>query len=139
MQPSGAVQSAIRESDQALCRQIAEWEPLEFGVAHYAPQFATLPAANQLRDVWLANVNGEEAYRRTEDYYRARGLTCWLWTPAAAQPVEPLAALLSPMGWRRADLTVMGLAHWGAAAPAPNPAVRILPARAMHRRRTRPV
>ena len=90
MQPSGAVQSAIRESDQALCRQIAEWEPLEFGVAHYAPQFATLPAANQLRDAWLAKVDGDEAYRRAEDFYRARGLTCWR-PKSSINKIPPLA------------------------------------------------
>ncbi len=123
--------SAVRRSEQALAEQVAQWEALEFGVAYTSANFPTLGAANQLRDAWLAEIDGESAFDRTETYFRERNLTCLAWTPAAGQAVEPLEALLAPKGWRRVDSLAMGLTDWAVADAAADPSIRVLPARAM--------
>jgi GNAT superfamily N-acetyltransferase len=144
--------TAIRRSDRALVEQIAQWESLDFGVAYTSTGFATLPEANQLRDVWLADVDGPTAFTRAEAYYAQRGLTCQAWTAASSQPPEPVDALLISKGWRRVDRLAMALVHWNApmehgrprhgevstrlwnAPQVPSvPSIRILPARAMRK------
>ena len=123
--------TAVRRSNRALVEQVAQWESLEFGVAFYS---ATLPreaAANQLQDAWLAEVDGATAYERAEAYYRERNATCLAWTPASAQAIEPLEALLLPKGWRRVDCLAMHMTDWSALDAQANAAIRVLPARAM--------
>jgi len=125
------VLTALRRSDRALAEQISQWESLEFGVVYYSSAYPRLAEANQLRDVWLADVDGETAYIRAERYYAERGLSCLSWTPASAQPVEPVEKLLRAKGWRRVDVVAMGLVNWDGLKVAPDPSIRILPARAM--------
>lgn len=123
--------SAVRRTDQALAEQVARWESLEFGVAYCSKAFASLAAANQLRDVWLAEIDGETAFGRAEAYFAERNLTCRAWAPAAAQEVEPLEAVLVPKGWQRVDALAMHLTDWSACDAQIEPAIRVLPARAM--------
>lgn len=129
--------SALRRSELALCEQVSSWEALAFGVAHCAPAFPGDAGLNQLRDVWLADVDANVAFNRCEAYYAERGLTCLAWSPAADQPVAPVADLLSPLGWRKKLLTAMALdeSHLteASAGATAEPAIRILPARAMRR------
>jgi GNAT superfamily N-acetyltransferase len=132
--PSDAdVLTALRRSDRALAEQLSQWESLDFGVAYYSPAFASLAEANQLRDVWLADVDAASAYARAEAYYAERGVKCFSWTPASAQPVEPVEKLLLAKGWRRVERLAMGLVNWDALNAAPRPSIRTLPARAMPR------
>jgi len=130
---SDQVLAAVRRSDRAMAEQLSTWESLDFGVAHTSPQFADLPEANQLREVWLADVRPEEAYARTEAYYAERGLSCRRWTPSSGQDPQPIETFLVPRGWQRIEHAVFGLADWATAEIAPPPAVRVLPARAMPR------
>lgn len=125
--------SAVRRSDQAMCEQIATWETLEYGVAFCNPEIPSFAGANQLRDVWLADMDGETAFARAEAYYAERGLTCLRWTPASGQAVEPVETLLAGKNWRRVENVAMGLKDWGASAAADDETVRVLPARAMRR------
>jgi len=131
MNESGEVISAVRRSDRALVEQLSEWESLEFGVAHTSPRHPALASANQLREVWLADVSPEAAYERAESYYSERGLTCRLWTPASGQAVEPVERLLLSQGWRAWDRAAMYLTSMDALTDAMPPAIRVLPARAM--------
>lgn len=123
--------SAVRRSDRALAEQVSTWESLEFGVTHSSASFPTVFGANQLRDAWLVDVDGETAFERTEAYYRERNLTCLAWTPASSQAVEPLEALLIPKGWRRIDSLAMHMTDWSALDASSNQEIRVLPARAM--------
>jgi GNAT superfamily N-acetyltransferase len=125
------IPNAVRRSDRALVEQVSKWESLDYGVAHSSDAFPTLAAANQLRDAWLAEIDGETAFEQAESYYRLRGLTCRAWTPASDQAIEPLDALLMPKGWRRVDHLALNLADWGARETPPTPTIRVLPARAM--------
>lgn len=125
--------SAVRRSDQSLCEQVAQWESLEFGVAYTCASFPSFVGGNQLRDAWLAEIDGPTAFERAEAYYRERSLTCLAWTPAAGQAIEPLEALLVPKGWRRVDRLAMSLADWGILDVEADAAIRVLPARAMPR------
>jgi ribosomal protein S18 acetylase RimI-like enzyme len=129
--PPDDIIAAVRRSDRAWCKQVCQWETLPFGVAYYSTRFVSLADANQLRDVWLAELDGAAAYEQAEAFYQQRGAKCQVWVPAGAQPVEPVEALLTKRGWRRAELTVMSLARRDAANAPPD--VRILPARAMRR------
>jgi ribosomal protein S18 acetylase RimI-like enzyme len=69
------------------------------------------------------------AFAEAEAYFAARGLRCRRWAPAAEQPVEVLQPFLESHGYRCRDLRAMRLGEWPHVAP--NPAIRILPARAM--------
>ncbi len=122
---------AVRRSDRALVEQVSEWESLEYGVAHTSPRHPALASANQLREVWLADVDAETAYKRTEDYFQSRGLMCRLWTPASGQAPEPVERLLLSRGWRCVDRAAMHLTSMDALTDASPPAIRVLPARAM--------
>lgn len=123
--------SAVRRSDQALCEQVARWEALDIGVAYCSTNFPILAVANQLRDAWLAEVDGPSAYERAETYYRERHLTCLAWTPASGQAIEPLEGLLTPKGWRRVDRLAMSLTDWSILESESEATIRVLPARAM--------
>lgn len=125
--------SAVRRFDQAWCEQICEWESLAHGVAYCSAEFPSLPEAHQLRDVWLADADAEQAYQQVEEYYRERGASCHLWVPGSGQPVEPVEALLVGKGWRREERTAMSLTRMDAIDGSADETVRILPARAMPR------
>lgn len=123
--------SAVRRTDQALAEQVARWESLEFGVAYCSAAFPSFAGANQLRDVWLVEIDGETAFGRAEAYFTERSLSCCGWTPAAAQAIEPLEALLIPKGWRRVDSLAMHMTDWNALDAPTDREIRVLPARAM--------
>ena len=126
--------TAARRCEQAWWEHICESEPLEYGVAFTAPSYPTYAAAQQLRDVWLHEVDGPTAYDRAERYFAERDLTCHAWSPAAGQETEPVAAVMAQRGWQRSSLIALGMADTSA---VPDPAVvdgiRVLPARAMRR------
>lgn len=123
--------AAVRRSDRALVEQLSDWESLEFGVAHTSSRHPALASANQLREVWLAEISAESAYERAEAYYAERALTCRLWTPASGQAPEPVERLLLSRGWRCMDRAAMYLTTMDALTDAMPPAIRVLPARAM--------
>ncbi len=125
------VLAAARRSETALHEQIAQWEPLEFGVAYWASAFPHSAEANQLRDVWLADVDARSAFQRAEAFYAERGLTCRAWSPSAAQDVAPVASFLVDAGWRPMETLAMGLADSIGLSTVAATNVRILPARAM--------
>jgi len=122
--------SAVRKSDQALCEQLTDWESLHIGTAHWSHDH---PAANQLRDAWLADVPPDEAYHRAESFFAERSLVCRRWVPAQDQPLEPIDALLTPHGWQRVTCDAYYLDNWDALPPPDETAPTILPARAMRR------
>ena len=123
--------TAVRRSERALAEQISEWESLEIGVAHVSTKYPTLPEANQLREVWLADVAGEAAFARAEQYYSERDLICRAWIPASAQDITPIDRMLSVRSWDRINTVAMGLVNWRGMTSAISDAIKILPARAM--------
>jgi GNAT superfamily N-acetyltransferase len=126
--------AAARRSELTLCQQVSQWEPLSFAVAHRSTAFPHAFEANQLREVWLADVDGEDAYEQCEDYYRRFGAVCRAWSPAEAQDPTPVAEVLEGRGWRSVELAALGMAHPAADRAAEPPAnLRILPARAMRK------
>jgi ribosomal protein S18 acetylase RimI-like enzyme len=123
--------TAVRRSERALVEQLSEWESLEFGVAHVSSKYPTLARANQLREVWLADLNGEAVFAKAEAYYSQRDLVCRAWVPASGQPIEPIDRMLDVRSWTRVQKVAMGLVNWRGMTSAANEAIRILPARAM--------
>lgn len=123
--------AAVRRSELTLVEQVTQWESLTYGVAHWSDEFPESPHANQLRDVWLADIDAPTAYERAEAFFAERGRRCQTWSPAASQPVEPIESLLAARGWRREQLDCWGLESWDwLESPTPD-AIRVLPARAM--------
>lgn len=128
--------AAARRAERAWAEQVCEWEALDFGVAYTSAKYPTLAESAQLRDAWIADADPNEIYDRCESHFRDRNLTCRQWTPASGQDVDVVASLLAAKGWLRSDRLALGLVSLQSAiesAPADNPAVRILPARAMRR------
>ena len=128
------VLSAAGRTEQVWWEQICEWESLDYGVAFTCKRYPSLSEAQQLRDVWLADIAGRDAFDRADSYFSERGLTCSIWTPASGQEDAPVDALLAEKGWRRESIVALGLAN---ADQCPveleHEGVRILPARAMRR------
>lgn len=122
---------AAQKSELALCEQLSEWESLPYGVAFWSAEYPKAPEANQLRDVWLADVDGDTAFEKAEAYFAAKGVACGRWTAASGQNVEPVARALTSRGWVRRVSTVWGLSSWDWLEFVPNDAIRVLPARAM--------
>ena len=131
MSDANSTVTAAQKSELALCEQLSEWESLPYGVAFWSDDFPGAPEANQLRDVWLADVDGEAAYEKAETYFDSKGVSCGRWTPASGQDVEPVARVLNSRGWIRRISTVWGLSSWDWLEVVPNDAIRVLPARAM--------
>jgi ribosomal protein S18 acetylase RimI-like enzyme len=123
--------SAARRSDQAWCEQVCQWESLGFGVAYFARDFPSLAETQQLRDVWLNQVDPQAAYEQTETFFHERELICSRWALSPEQDVQQAEALLVPLGWKRRDWLAMGLARWDSASEEADESIRILPARAM--------
>ena len=131
--PSNEALTAARRTEQVWWEQICAWESLEYGVAFTCARYPTLAKAQQLRDVWLADVDGPDAFERAEAWFAERGLTCGLWSPASGQPVEPVAEIMGARGWRAESLVVLRYAANDTPAPPEPGTERILPARAMRR------
>ncbi len=131
MATSDDIIAAVRRSELALVEQISQWESQTYGVAFWSNEFADSAAANQLRDVWLADVDGPTAYEQAEAFFAERGVVCRTWVPASGQAVEPIGAVLSARNWRREELIAWGLSSWDWVDAKSNPAIRVLPARAM--------
>lgn len=131
MNITDAIVTAARKSEQALCEQLSQWESLPYGVAFWSEAFPWAAEANQLRDVWLADVNGQSAFEQAEAYFEQRGLTCGRWTTASGQAVQPVADILVRHGWRKRTSTVWGLSSWALLESPANESIRVLPARAM--------
>lgn len=131
---SNDVLSAARRTEQVWWEQICEWESLEYGVAFTCRRYPSLADAQQLRDAWLADVDGPEAFRRAEAWYAERGLTCSLWTPASGQDDGQIESLMTMLGWRRENIVALGLSDVEhSPSETELDGVRILPARAMPR------
>lgn len=131
---SNEVLSAARRTEQVWWEQICEWESLEYGVAFCCRRYPSVAEAQQLRDVWLADIEGREAFDRAEAYYAERGLTCSQWTPASGQDDDQVNALMTDKGWQREDIVALSLADIEKSpAELEREGVRILPARAMRR------
>lgn len=106
--------AAVRRSDQALCEQVSTWESLDYGVAHWSEDCPELADGNQLRDVWLATMDGAAALAACDAFFGERGLTCQRWTPASGQAIEPVEAIMRQRGWRCVRSAAMGLRDWNA-------------------------
>ncbi|MBI5764338.1 MAG: GNAT family N-acetyltransferase [Planctomycetes bacterium] len=125
--------TAYRRSERSLVEQVSQWESLDYGVAYWSAAHPALAEANQLRDVWLADVAADEAFARAEDFFAQRGARCGKWTAASSQSEGPVLDLMTSKGWQRVETQVMSLARWNLAEVAVDPAIRILPARAMRK------
>lgn len=123
--------AAVRRSELSLAEQVSQWEALPYGVAYWSDAFPASADANQLRDVWLADVDGETAYERAEAWFAECGATCGRWTPASGQAEGPVAKVLAARGWRRVEMAAFGLSRWAWMEDPARPEARILPARAM--------
>lgn len=120
----------LLRSTQAFCSQICEKETLRYGIAYYSRRFATLPEANQFREVVVEDpAKLPEAFEEAERWFRERDLFCYRWAPAAGQTGEELAGFLLAQGFRKRTFTAMCLTKW-VDIETPDD-VRVLPARAM--------
>lgn len=116
-----------------MVEQVSQWDSLDYGVAYWSTAHPTLPEANQLRDVWLADITADEAYARSEAFFAERSARCGLWTIASSQSEGPVRDLLTGKGWQRLEITVLALARWDLTEAPAEPTIRILPARAMRK------
>ncbi len=122
--------SSILRARQAYCIQICEKQTLEHGIAYYCDRFAPSPEANQFREVITEDPDHfEAAFDEAESWYSQHNLTCLRWAPAAGQPTDLVAGFLEGKGFKARSMTAMALSEW--VDLAPDPSVRILPARAM--------
>ncbi|HPF40890.1 MAG TPA: hypothetical protein P5081_07315 [Phycisphaerae bacterium] len=126
--------SAARRTEQVWWEQICDWESLEYGVAFTCARYPSVADAQQLRDVWLAEIDGAEAMKRADAYYAERSLSCNLWTPASGQDAAQVESFLASRGWRTESSVVLALANIDAGPDdLEYEGIRILPARAMRR------
>jgi len=126
--------TAARRCEQVWWEHICKTEPLEYGVAFTAVELPQFAEAQQLRDVWLHEVDGATAFERAEQYFSKRELTCHLWSPASGQEIEPVARVMDEKGWQKASLVALGMADTSAVPdPEDVDGIRVLPARAMRR------
>lgn len=130
---SNEIITAYRRSERSLVEQVSQWESLDFGVAYWSAAHPALSDANQLRDVWLADVTADEAFARAESFFAECGARCGRWTVASSQAEGPVNDLMTGKGWQRIETHVMSLARWELAETAADSAIRILPARAMRK------
>lgn len=124
--------SAVRRADQAYYEQIAQIESLDFGVAFTSGTFPNSPDANQFREVQLGSTPIAEVFESAERFYAQRNLTCFRWTPALNEPLDAYDAFLPTQGFTRRDRLALAMTDWPATTP-PDPAIRIIPARAMRK------
>jgi GNAT superfamily N-acetyltransferase len=127
-----SIVSAVRRAEQAYCEQVTQAETLDFGVAFTSGAFPHSADGNQFREVQLGGTPIAEAFEAVERYYAQRNLTCFRWVPAMNEPLDAYDAFLPSRGFIRRDRLALVMADWPATAP-PDPAVRIIPARAMRR------
>ncbi|MCB9852004.1 MAG: hypothetical protein H6819_02825 [Phycisphaerales bacterium] len=128
------VLAAARRCETVWWEQICEWEPLDYGVAFTCPRYPELTDAQQLRDVWLADIDGSDAFDRAETYFADRNLQCAIWTPAPGQPEAPVEAVMIDKGWQRENIIALNLADIDKSpAELEREDMRVLPARAMRR------
>ncbi|MFO0971917.1 MAG: GNAT family N-acetyltransferase [Phycisphaerae bacterium] len=129
---SDSVLAAARRVEHAWSAQLSLADELGIATAYACGAFPESPAANLVRDASLIDAAPADAFEQVERHFSQRGATCLRWVPAAGEPVEPHAALLSPRGWARRDGCVLALRDWPT-LPAVDRSVRIVPARAMRR------
>ncbi len=120
----------LLRSTQAYCTQLCDKETLEYGIAYYNPRFASLPEANQFREVLIEDpAQMPQAFEQTETWFHKRNMFCHRWSPADGQATKELADFLTRRGFRRRQHMAMSLARW-VDQKTPEQ-VRILPARPM--------
>src|SRR3989304_5124695 len=91
---------SLLRSTQAYCSELCEKETLEYGIAYYNPRFASLPEANQFREVLIEDPSRiPEAFEQTETWFRHRELFCPRWAPAEGQGTKELADFLTQHGF----------------------------------------
>jgi len=121
---------SLLRSTQAYCSELCEKETLDYGIAYYNPRFASLPEANQFREVLIEDpARIPEAYEQTETWFHKRDLFCHCWAPAEGQGTDELTDFLTRRGFRSRQHLAMSLARWVDRETPED--VRILPARAM--------
>ncbi len=124
--------SAILRSNQAYYAQLSDTMTLQWGIAFTSTRYPSVPSANQFREVVIERPEDFElAFDAAQDHFSDVGVKCFVWAPAAAQPVEPLAATLTGRGFRRRDLRAMVLSQVKESSVPQG--VRVLPARAMRK------
>lgn len=121
---------SILRSTQAHRSQVCEKKTLDYGIAYYSERFASLPEANQFREVVVEDpAKLPDAYDQAEAWFRSLGLFCFTWAPAAGEAGDELAAFLTAKGFRPRGYVAMTLGEWVEVNGAAD--VRVLPARAM--------
>ena len=121
---------SLLRSTQAYCSELCEKETLEYGIAYYNPRFASLPEANQFREVLIDDpLRIPEAFDQTESWFHQRKMICRRWAPAGGQGTDELADFLTRRGFRSRRHLAMSLTRWIDRETLQD--VRILPARAM--------
>jgi ribosomal protein S18 acetylase RimI-like enzyme len=124
--------AAIRRSSHVYVSQVADQTALTCGIAFTCPEHPDYYDGNHLREVTLhPGESMAEAFEEVEQFYHSQGLRCFRWVPAAGQPPEPIEAFLTQKGYQLTRQLAMA---WQRDVEIPrNPAVKMLPARAMRR------
>lgn len=130
MPPRADAVAVLRRADQSWFEHVADQYALACGVAFSCPQYPQLADGNQVREVVLAEAGDlEAAFACVEAFYADAGLTCFGWTPAEGQPVEPLAAFLPARGFAPHSRRALRLTRWPTLVPPAD--LRIVPLRAV--------
>jgi RimJ/RimL family protein N-acetyltransferase len=121
---------SLLRSSQAHCQQLCEKETLRYGIAFHCPAYPRLGEVNQYREVLLDGPHdAAAAWAEAEAFFAAQGLACLGVAPAMAQSPDPFDDVLRPAGFERREYAAFVLTQWPEGEP--DPAVRVLPARAM--------
>ena len=125
--PSSCVRWLLR-TEQAYCEQLCEKDTLDFGIAFHSARYASLPEANQFREVVIDDAaRCPMAVEQAQAFFQERGLACHVWAPANGVAPHGLADLLASRGFVRTQWVAMRFGHWTELEPAEG--IRVLPAR----------
>lgn len=121
---------SLLRTSQAHCQQLCEKSTLRFGIAFHAPAYPTVGEVNQYREVLLDSpADAAAAWREADEFFRGCGLACLRVAPAMDQSPDSLDEALHPAGFQRRSYAALVLTRWPEGDA--DPAVRVLPARAM--------
>ncbi len=126
------VLAAVSRSNQRYAELTADCTTLACGCAYTNRALPNLPECNFIGDVLLSD-EVDDPLALVGEFFTARGLNCHQWRPATIQPVEPLARLIEPHGYRRREHLVLAFPPV-ALRPLELPDdLRVIAARAMRR------
>jgi len=120
----------LNRTSQAYCNQLCEKETLDHGIAYYCPRYPTATELNQFREVVLPDeATCQTAFEQARALFDSHRIVCGRWAAAYDQPAAPWTAFLASLGFTARRFTAMRLTTWPNIAP--DPSIRVLPARAM--------